>query len=348
MKPPTTAASPADSLEQFVAALPKAELHIHLEGSVDPETLWEMAVRQRSQLAESGRAALDELFAPRGFAQFIKCFKTVCLHLETAADYEMVTHRVLQRLAEQNVRYAEVILSAGVILWKGQDIDAIFAGVATGAQRAQQDFGIRARWIFDAVRQFPTEDGWQVARAAANLRSRGVIALGIGGDESANPASNFREIFEFARKEGLHVVAHAGETVGPDSIWSALNDLGAERIGHGLTAAKDANLMRHLAEKQIPVEICLTSNLRTGGIAQLEQHPLRRYFDAGLQVSLHSDDPALFGTTLHREYLAAHHALGFTKEELRQLAMNSFEAAFLPANEKQAYLAAFLLSEGIE
>jgi adenosine deaminase len=139
----------------------------------------------------------------------------------------------------------------------------------------------------------------------------------------------------------LRLHAHAGELAGPESIWSALRDLGAERIGHGLTAAQDPALVRHLAATQVPVEICLSSNLRTGGIADLAQHPLRRYFDAGLNVSLHSDDPALFNTDLNREYHLAHRVFGFTPDELRRLAMNSFQAAFLPPEEKTGYLAEF-------
>jgi adenosine deaminase/aminodeoxyfutalosine deaminase len=330
-----------DPMQEFVSALPKAELHVHLEGSVDADTLWELATRQQSTLAAQGRAAVDALYATTDFAGFIEAFKTVCLHLRTPADYEFVSYQVLRRLAAQNVRYVEMNFSAGVVLWKKQNIAAVFAGAEAGARQAQRELGIRTQWIFDAVRQFPIEQAWQVARAAADLQNRGVIGLGIGGDEAAGPAERFREIYRFARAEGLLLTAHAGETVGPESIWSALNDLGVERIGHGLTAAQDPKLVRHLAERRIPVEICLTSNLRTGGVKELGQHPLRRYFDQGVPVSLHSDDPALFGTDLNREYLLAHEVFGFSRDELRRLAMNSFEAAFLPPEEKQPYLAAF-------
>jgi len=332
-----------DTIEQFISSLPKAELHVHLEGSVEPDTLWELAVRQQSPLAARGRGAVDALYATQSFADFIEAFKTVCLHLRTPEDYELVTCHVLRRLAAQNVRYAEIILSAGVMLWKGQDIAAMFAGVEAGAHRAQRESGIRVQWIFDAVRHLrhSIEQAWQVARAAADLRHRGVIGIGIGGDEAGGPAERFREVFAFARREGLRLTAHAGETVGPESIWDALRALGAERIGHGLTAGKDKQLLTYLADKGIPVEICLTSNVRTGGVKELSEHPLRRYFDQGVHVSLHSDDPALFGTTLNREYLLAHQAFGFTRDELRRLAMNSFEAAFLPPEEKQSYLAAF-------
>jgi adenosine deaminase/aminodeoxyfutalosine deaminase len=332
---------PTNSMEQFIAALPKAELHVHLEGAVEPKVLMRLAVRHQTELASQGPEAVDALYRTRNFAAFIEAFKTVCSHLKTPADYEFVTYRVLRRLAAQNVRYAEILLSAGVMLWKGQDILPLFTGVAAGARQAQEEFGIRVQWVFDIVRQFPIEQAWTVAITAASLRSRGVVGIGIGGDEAAGPAGQFREIYDFARKEGLRLTAHAGETVGPESIWSALNDLGAERIGHGLTAAQDPKLLEHLAATQIPVEICLTSNLRTGGVSELSQHPLRQYFDQGLQVSLHSDDPTLFGTDLNKEYLLAQQSLGFTEDELRRLAMNSFEAAFLSPEEKKSYLAAF-------
>jgi aminodeoxyfutalosine deaminase len=330
-----------NSMEQFVAALPKAELHVHLEGAIEPKVLMRLAVRHQTELASQGPEAVNALYHTRDFAAFLEAFKTVCSHLKTPADYEFVTYRVLRRLAAQNVRYAEIILSAGVMLWKGQDILPMFTGVDAGARQAREEFGIRAQWIFDAVRHLPIEQARTVAITAASLRSRGVVGIGIGGDEAAGPAGQFREIYDFARKEGLRLTAHAGETVGPESIWSALNDLGAERIGHGLAAAQDPKLVEHLAAKQTPVEICLTSNLRTGSVAELSQHPLRQYFDQGLQVSLHSDDPTLFGTDLNNEYLLAHQTFGFTEEELRRLAMNSFEAAFLSSDEKRNYLAAF-------
>ena len=339
--PPMALSSQNISIEQFVTALPKAELHLHLEGAIEPETLWELAVRQRSTLAAMGREALDALYATRDFPGFIQAFKTACLHLRTPEDYELVTYHLLRRLAAQKVRYAEVILSAGAMLWKGQDIARMFSGVERGARQARRESGISVQWIFDAVRQFPIEQAWTVARAAVELRGGGVIGIGIGGDEAHGPAERFHEIFDFARSEGLRLTAHAGETVGPESIWSALNDLGAERIGHGLTASQDPSLLEHLAAEKIPVEICLTSNLRTGGITELSQHPLRRYFDRGLEVSLHSDDPTLFGTELNREYLLAHQTFGFSCEELRRLAMNSFQAAFLTPAEKQSHLAAF-------
>ena len=329
------------SIEQYIAALPKAELHVHLEGCVDADTLWELAVRQGSPLVAAGRAALDDAAGMCDFRGFADAWTRARRHLLKPADFELVTHRALRNLAAQSVRYAELTFGAGVTLRVEQNLNDIFAAMQAGAARAAAEFGIRVQWIFDAVRQWTIEEGWQTVRASAALREQGVVAFGLGGDEIRGPAEPFREIFAFARNHGMHLHAHAGECTGPESIWSALNDLGAERIGHGLTAIQDERLVQHLAETQIPVEICLTSNLRTGGIKDLREHPLRKYFDAGVNVSLHSDDPALFGTSLNREYLLAHEVFGFTRDELRQLAINSFRSAFLPPDEKQPYLAAF-------
>ncbi len=334
-------ASPSLPIEDFISSLPKAELHLHLEGAIDRNTLWELAQRQNSALASQGPAAAEALFQTRDFPSFIEAFKTVCLHLAGAADYELVTYRVLKKLAGQNVRYAEITLAAGVMVWRQQDIAAMFAGVEAGARQAREEFGIRAQWILDGIRHFGPDNLWPVARAAVALRDRGVAGLGIGGDEAGGPAEWFAEVFKFARGEGLHVVAHAGETVGPESVWSALRVLRAERIGHGLTAVRDPELVDYLSEHQVPVEICLTSNLRTGGIRALGEHPIREYYGKGLQISLHTDDPALFGTDLHREYLLAHRTFGFTREQLRELAMNGFRAAFLSEQEKEIYLAEF-------
>jgi len=328
-------------MDDFIARLPKAELHLHLEGTVGPETLWRLAQRHCSPLAAAGREAAERLYVPAGFSNFLQAFKTICEHLREPADYELIAYDALRRLAAQNVHYAEITLSVGVMLWKGEEVAASFEGVEAGARRARQETGIQVAWIFDAVRQFGPEAAREVVRQAARLRDRGVVAFGIGGDELKAPAALFREVFALARGEGLRLTAHAGETAGPESIWDSLRLFGAERIGHGLTAASDERLMDYLAEKQIPLEICLTSNLRTGCLTNLAQHPLRRYFERGLCVSLNTDDPGLFQTDLNREYLLAKEIFGFTNEEVAQLAQNSFRTAFLPQEAKDSFLAGF-------
>jgi aminodeoxyfutalosine deaminase len=328
-------------MDDFIASLPKAELHLHLEGTVDAETLWELAQRYGTPLASGGREAVERLYGAGDFSAFLHAFKTVCQHLRSPEDYERITYRALSRLAGQNVRYAEITLSAGVILWKGEDLLAAFEGVEAGYRRARDESGIRVKWIFDVVRQFGPQAAMAVVDTAASLLDRGVVAFGMGGDERMAAPELFRAVYASARSQGLRLTAHAGESGGPESIRNSLDVLGAERIGHGLTAAQDPRLVDYLAEKQVPLDICLTSNVRTGCLAELSSHPLPHYFDRGLLLSLNTDDPALFGTDLNREYLLAQKVFGLTRKQLIHLARSSFQAAFLSPAEKHCYLAAF-------
>jgi aminodeoxyfutalosine deaminase len=318
----------------WLRALPKAELHLHLEGTVSPETLVELSRRHDAQgitLAEA-----RSLYLYTDFTGFLLAFKAVSERLRTPEDYELITYRMLERLAAQGVVHAEVYVSVGVVYyWRRIEFESLFHGMEAARVRAERQFGITLYWIFDAVRHFGPEEAARVFRKAAELRpaSPSIVGIGIGGDERRAGAEPFRELFQEAQEAGLRLTAHAGETMGPESIWAALN-IGAERIGHGLSAQLDADLMEVLAERQIPLEICITSNLRTGCCPTLEEHPVRRYFDAGLMVTLNSDDPAMFHSDLHDEYRLAHDSFGFTAEHLRELAANSIEASFLPATRK--------------
>jgi len=209
-----------------------------------------------------------------------------------------------------------------------------------GRIRGEKDFGISLLWIFDAVRQFGAEKAQQVAELAVRYCNSSVVGFGIGGDERQAPPEVFREVYAYAADHGLRLTAHAGETAGPGSVWGALN-IRAERIGHGLTAAQDPELVEELSTRQVPVEICLTSNLRTGVCASLAEHPLRNYFEQGVMATLNTDDPAMFGTSLNREYQLAQSTFAFSDEHLRELARNSFEASFLPAEKKLNFLDMF-------
>jgi adenosine deaminase/aminodeoxyfutalosine deaminase len=246
----------------------------------------------------------------------------------------------MQQLKEENTLHAEIYVSVGVCLWRNQDFPAIFEGLERGRQRGERDFGISVLWIFDAVRHFGAEAAQRVFELAVRYRDRNVIAVGIGGDEQRAKPELFRDSYAYAADNGLHLTAHAGETAGPESIWGAIN-LRAERIGHGLTAAQDSDLLEELAQRQVPIEICITSNLRTGCCKTVSEHPVKQYFDHGLMITLNTDDPAMFGTTLSHEYQLAQQAFGFTDEHLRELARNSFEASFLPAEKKLEFLNLF-------
>jgi adenosine deaminase/aminodeoxyfutalosine deaminase len=243
--------------------------------------------------------------------------------LRTPEDYALVTRRLLEALAAQSVHYAEITLAAGVVLWKGEEFAPIFDAVAEAACSSP----VTVRWILDAVRQFGVEPAMRVAELAAERVGRGVVAYGIGGSEERGPAAWFTDIFAFARRSGLRLTAHAGESMGPESVWAAL-DVGAERIGHGIAAARDPELMRYLRDHDIPLEICITSNLVTGVVKRLEDHPVRELYDAGVPIVLNSDDPAMFRCTLTNEYRLAEQVFGFTEAELRGIAENGFRYAF--------------------
>ena len=328
-------------LEFFIQRLPKVELHLHLEGSVEPETLYELS-RSKGRLEKETRDWISERtgqgYRYGNFQGFLQAFKLVTLLLETPNDYALATTRLIERLASQNVKYAEVIFAAGVVLWKKQPLEAIFEAVASAARAAQEKPGVRVQWIFDAIRHFGVEHTREVLQWAGRLRPLGVIALGIGGDEARGPAELFPEIFREAREMGLHVVAHAGEACGPESVRQAVELLGAERIGHGLTAARDPAVLALLRERGIPLEVCLTSNAATGVLPRIEDHPLPQFLEASLVVTLNTDDPAMFGTNLVNEYLLAAKTFGLARRQILQLCRNAIRAAFLSEEEKQDLL----------
>jgi aminodeoxyfutalosine deaminase len=303
-------------MADFLKELPKAELHLHLEGSVEPETLHEL---DPATSVEEFRA----LYRYENFDAFLKAFGAIGKRLRSPEDYGHITRRLLERLASQNVQYAEIIIAAGVVLWKAQEFAPIFDAIRGAAGGSP----VEVRWIFDAVRQFGVDAARRVAEWAVERRDQGVVALGIGGSEERGPAERFRDVFAYAKSSGLHLVAHAGESMGPESIWAAL-DVGAERIGHGIAAVGDERLMRELIERDIPLEVCITSNLVTGVVARLEDHPVRRLYDAGVPVVLNTDDPAMFGCTLTGEYELAASAFGFSEQELRGIAGNGFRYRF--------------------
>jgi aminodeoxyfutalosine deaminase len=291
----------------------KAELHVHLEGSIEAETL--MAIDP-----SISRAEIDANLHGRTFEEFLRGYIWVVNRLRSPEHYAIATRDLLDKLASQDVTYVEITLSAGVVLWKDQDLAAVYDAVWNESQRSR----VKAFWIVDAVRHFGAEAGMRVAEFAVSRRDEGAIAYGIGGDEARGPAEWFRDVFAYARDEGLRLVCHAGETAGPESIWAAL-EIGAERIGHGIAAARDPALMAKLRELNVPLEVCISSNVCTGVVESLEEHPVRKLYDAGVPIVINTDDPAFFRTSLAREYELARDVFGLPVEEL---AANSFRYAF--------------------
>ena len=332
----------ANTLDSFIADLPKVELHVHLEGSVRPETLRELSNRKRRLEKETDdwiKERHGQSFRYGNFQSFLQAFKLLALLLESPADYALATTRLLEWLAAQNVRYAEITLSAGVVLWKKQSLEAVFDAISDASSEAQARLGVQVNWIFDAVRQFGIDHAREVLKWAGRFRSRGVVAFGIGGDEAQGPAEMFTDVYQQARHLGLHTTAHAGETAGPESIRKAVMLLGAERIGHGLTAARDPKVIALVRDRRIPLETCLTSNVSTGVLARLEDHPFPHFLEAGLRVTLNSDDPAMFGTTLDREFTLAAQHFSLSREQIRGLCENAIRSAFLSEEKREPLLA---------
>ena len=353
----TESSAGAGAPSAFILSLPKAELHLHLEGTVDPATLAELSRRHPTPLsttnnrytniADSGRVFTDEearaLYQYKDFTGFLLAFKAVTERLRTAEDYELVTYRMMQKLHAQNVLHAEVYVSVGVIHWRGGEFAPLFEGLERGRHRGERDFGMSLYWIFDAVRHFGVDAAERVLNETLSLRkaSDAIVGIGLGGDERRAAPELFRDVYARAAAQGLRLTVHAGETVGPESVWSALRELKADRIGHGLHAVDDPALLVYLSEQQLPVEVCISSNVLTGCCPSIEQHPLRKLYDAGVLVTLSTDDPDMFRTSLVREYQIARDEFGFSDADLRQFAENSFRASFLPGHRTREMFAKF-------
>ncbi|MGH9718212.1 MAG: adenosine deaminase [Candidatus Acidiferrales bacterium] len=321
--------------------LPKAELHLHLEGAIRPETCVKLAARHGAEISLEKIAARYKFTS---FDGFIETFKWVTSLLRDPEDYAVITRNLLEDLIRQNVVYAEITVSAGVMLLRNQSIEDNFAAIREAASSVRYS-RVRTAWILDCVRQFGADPAMQVARAAVQLQNAGVMAFGMGGDELAVPAANFRPAFDFARSQGLRLVCHAGEIGGPESVREAIELLGAERIGHGIAVMHDPALAESLSSRHIVLENCLTSNLATGALAKqtgnpaasLADHPLKKLLEAGSLVTLSTDDPGLFATDLLTEYSRAA-SLGLSPGQLLHLAEQSFTATFLPPADKRQLL----------
>lgn len=322
--------------------LPKTELHVHLEGSIEPPTVVELAARHGLKLTEKDTRPR---FAPGTFDQFIDNFIWITSFLRGPQDYALIARRFAESMQRQNVLYAEVTLSIGVMLRRNQDPAANFAALRDAAAEVP---GVKLKYIFDAVRQWGAGPAMEVARIAAEQRSPDIIAYGIGGDELGLPTIDLVPVYEFISGTDMHRLIHAGEIGGPEIVREAVELLGAERIGHGIGVMRDDRTMDFIAARDIPLELCPTSNLRTGALARqtgratagYEQHPLAAFLRRGLPVTLSSDDPAMFETTVSEEYGHARN-MGLSSMELVHLAEASFRHSFLPPAEKADLLEKF-------
>jgi aminodeoxyfutalosine deaminase len=329
-------------IEDFIRRLPKAELHLHLEGAILPATLVELSARHDVRPLTLVEA--EALYQFTDFTGFLNAFKAVTAQLIGPEDYELAAWRMMEHLAAEGVVHAEVYISVGVIYhWRDHDsaaFEPIFAALERARERAERELGLSIYWIFDAVRHFPVEEAERVFLKATELKPThsSIVGIGLGGDERRTGSEPFCALYAQAAQAGLHLTNHAGETTGPEAIWEALS-IGSERLGHAVSVLQDEKLVQELKTRSVPLELCPTSNIRTGVCPSFAAHPLRRLFDLGLTVTLNSDDPAFFGSDLANEYLLAHTEQGFTGDELRQLAANSIRASFLPEEAKSSWLA---------
>jgi adenosine deaminase len=307
----------------FIGRLRKIDLHIHLEGSLSPSTLESLAARHRLPVPSLRRF--------HGFGGFLKSFGAVCDLLVDAEDFDKAATDLLGQAGRRRVAHMEVLFSAQVFMRRGVPLNTILGGLLRARARAMKRAGPSIVFIMDGVRQWGGEWFEQVVAAAAPYAGRGLAGIGVGGDESALPARAFARAFRAARDLGLRTTIHAGEAAGPESIREALRRLTPDRIGHGVRAVEDVDLVSDLARRGTALEICPTSNVATGVVPSMRRHPIRKLLDAGVAVTINSDDGAFFNTDVERELRLASREFSLTTEEILRVTLNAGRAAFLPA-----------------
>ena len=328
----------------FVRGLPKAELHVHHVGSASPRIVSELAARHPGTVPSD----LDELksfFEFRDFAHFVEVYLAVVALIRTPEDVHYLTYEIAREMAtEQELRYAELTCTPYTSVRPddpsvGMPIEAYTEAIETARVEAERDFGLVLRWIYDIPGEFGLPAGEATLAYALEHRPEALVGFGLGGPEIGVPRPQFERVFATARAAGLHSVPHAGETTGPETVWDAVRLLGAERIGHGTSSAQDPALLAHLAEHRIPLEVCPSSNVATRAVASLDAHPIRAFRDAGVVLTVNSDDPPMFSTTLNQEYEIAADLLALDESGVADLARTAVEVSFAEPDVKTRILA---------
>jgi aminodeoxyfutalosine deaminase len=326
------------TITDFIAGLPKAELHVHQVGSASPRIVAELAARHPG-VVPADPEKLREYFAFRDFEHFVEVYLSVVDLIRTAEDVRMLTYEVAREMAGQQLRYAELTCTPYTSVIRGIPIESYTEAIEDARVAAERDFGLVLRWIYD----IPGESGLPAADATLEYALQhppdALIGFGLGGPEIGVPRPQFQPHFDAARATGLRSVPHAGETTGPQTVWDAIRLLGADRIGHGTSSASDPELLAHLARHGIPLEVCPTSNLATRAVESIDVHPLRIFVEAGVPVTINSDDPPMFGTDLNTEYAVAAKLLDLDETGVAGLAQAAVAASFAPAEVKAAILA---------
>ena len=324
------------SSSAFLRALPKVELHVHLVGSASVPTVLRLAARHGALTVPTDPDELAAFYAFRDFAHFIDVYQAVNALVSTPADVTDLVLGLARELAAVSVRYAEVTVTPVSHLSVGITAGELADALVEGRERARAEHGVELGWIFDTAGELGVDAAWATLDWVLAHRPAGTVGFGLGGPEIGVDRAAFAGPFAAAREAGLRSLPHAGETTGPATVWSALQDLGAERIGHGIGAIADPALLEHLAGHRIPLEVCPTSNLRTGAVRSLAEHPLPRLLRAGVPVTLNTDDPGMFGCDLVGEYRVAHEVLGLSVAELVGLTRTAIDAAGCSAELRTA------------
>ena len=322
--------------QQFLAEIPKIELHLHIEGAIPMQTLLDLAKRNGSDRSLKTVNDLRRKLKFRDFPHFIELWTWMTTLVKEESDFEEIAYQVLRELSKQNVKYVEASYSPGDYWRQGFSVKRITENLIKGKERARRDFGIRCELIIDLIRDHGPEKSMQYLDAATPYLGKGVVGIGLGGSEQNFPPGPYASIYKEAKKRGFRLTAHAGEVAGAESIWVAVEKLGVERVGHGVRAKEDPLLVALLQEKQIPLDMCVTSNVQTGVCQSVEAHPIKEYFQQGLMVTVNSDDPTMFNTSISQEYLALVQQLGFSVVELRRLMANGIYASFMSEEDKRA------------
>jgi len=325
-------------LEQFIREMPKVELHLHLEGAIPLPTLLNFIQKRGKNISIMNLKDLKKRLTFSNFTQFIKVWLWKNSFITQYDDFEELSYQVLKSLNEQNVKYAEVFYSPRDFTFRNKRLSVvgITESLIKGKERAFDDFGIRSELIVDIVRDYGPRMGLNLVKELTGYLGQGLIGIGLGGNEKLFPAGLFFKVYQEAKERGFRLTAHAGEIDGAKSIWAALKELEVERIGHGLRAYEDPRLIEYLKERQIPLEVCIVSNIKTRVCKEFKEHPVRNYFKEGLMVTINSDDPTMFDTSITKEYLILIKKLGFSLEEIRKISFNSIAASFMTDKEKDS------------